>query len=46
MPDEGINIVSVLLHAHGTATKISLKHIRGNYELPRISEVNTIFKHF
>ncbi|VVC90357.1 unnamed protein product [Leptidea sinapis] len=41
MPEEGINIVSVLLHAHGTAKKISLKHIRGNDELPRISEENT-----
>ncbi|CAH2092791.1 unnamed protein product [Euphydryas editha] len=38
MPKEGINIVSVLLHAHGTARKISLKHIRGTEELPRISE--------
>ncbi|KAJ0174720.1 hypothetical protein K1T71_009828 [Dendrolimus kikuchii] len=41
MPEEGINIVSVLLHAHGTAKKISLKHIRGNQELPRISEENS-----
>ncbi|XP_049876022.1 MOXD1 homolog 1-like [Pectinophora gossypiella] len=40
MPDEGINIVSVLLHAHGTGRKISLKHIRGNQELPAISEEN------
>ncbi|XP_041981841.1 MOXD1 homolog 1-like [Aricia agestis] len=40
MPDKGINIVSVLLHAHGTARKISLKHIRDNVELPRISEEN------
>ncbi|KAI8439306.1 hypothetical protein MSG28_013137 [Choristoneura fumiferana] len=38
MPEEGINIVSVLLHAHGTARKITLKHIRGTEELPRISE--------
>ncbi|XP_072944513.1 MOXD1 homolog 1-like [Epargyreus clarus] len=41
MPEEGINIVSVLLHAHGTAKKISLKHIRGTQELPRISEENS-----
>ncbi|XP_045451194.1 MOXD1 homolog 1-like [Melitaea cinxia] len=41
MPEGGINIVSVLLHAHGTARKISLKHIRGTEELPRISEENT-----
>ncbi|XP_061718923.1 MOXD1 homolog 1-like [Cydia pomonella] len=41
MPEEGINIVSVLLHAHGTARKISLKHVRGNNELPRISEENS-----
>ncbi|XP_026495607.2 MOXD1 homolog 1-like [Vanessa tameamea] len=40
MPEDGINIVSVLLHAHGTARKISLKHIRGTEELPRISEEN------
>ncbi|XP_022123223.2 MOXD1 homolog 1 [Pieris rapae] len=40
MPEEGINIVSVLLHAHGTARKITLKHIRGNEELPKISEEN------
>ncbi|KOB69178.1 MOXD1-like protein 1 [Operophtera brumata] len=41
MPKDGINIVSVLLHAHGTARKISLKHVRGNKELPRISEENS-----
>ncbi|CAG9564813.1 unnamed protein product [Danaus chrysippus] len=41
MPEEGINIVSVLLHAHGAARKISLKHVRGNEELPRISQENT-----
>lgn len=41
MPDEGINIVSVLLHAHGMAKKISLKHIRGNEELPIISMENS-----
>lgn len=39
MPEEGINIVSVLLHAHGTGRKIALKHIRGTQELPVISEV-------
>ncbi|XP_013180153.1 PREDICTED: MOXD1 homolog 1-like [Papilio xuthus] len=41
IPDDGITIVSVLLHAHGTAKKISLKHIRGNDELPRVSEENS-----
>ncbi|KAG6448889.1 MOXD1 homolog 1 [Manduca sexta] len=41
MPEEGINIVSVLLHAHGTARKISLKHVRGTQELPRISQENS-----
>lgn len=41
LPDEGINIVSVLLHAHGTARKIALKHVRGTQELPRISEENS-----
>lgn len=39
LPEDGVNIVSVLLHAHGTARKISLKHVRGTQELPRISEV-------
>ncbi|XP_011550979.3 MOXD1 homolog 1 [Plutella xylostella] len=46
MPEEGINIVSVLLHAHGQARKISLKHIRGNEELPRISEENSYDVHY
>ncbi|KPJ15636.1 MOXD1-like 1 [Papilio machaon] len=41
IPDDGITIVSVLLHAHGTAKKISLKHIRGNNELPKVSEENS-----
>ncbi|RVE51429.1 hypothetical protein evm_003984 [Chilo suppressalis] len=41
MPTHGINIVSVLLHAHGTARKISLKHVRGTQELPVISEENS-----
>ncbi|KAL0821651.1 hypothetical protein ABMA28_005092 [Loxostege sticticalis] len=41
MPEEGINIVSVLLHAHGTGRKIALKHIRGTQELPVISEENS-----
>ncbi|XP_028171043.1 MOXD1 homolog 1-like [Ostrinia furnacalis] len=41
MPKEGINIVSVLLHAHGTGRKIALKHIRGTQELPVISEENS-----
>ncbi|KAI5638046.1 DOMON domain-containing protein [Phthorimaea operculella] len=41
LPDEGINIVSVLLHAHGAGRKISLKHVRGNQELPVISEENS-----
>lgn len=41
MPEEGINIVSVLLHAHSAAKKISLKHIRGDKELPTISEENS-----
>lgn len=39
MPEQGINFVSVLLHAHGTARKIALKHIRGTEELPVISAV-------
>lgn len=43
IPDEGITIVSVLLHAHGTAKKISLKHVRGNEEMNRVSEVITLF---
>ncbi|KAH9627764.1 hypothetical protein HF086_011142, partial [Spodoptera exigua] len=46
LPEEGVNIVSVLLHAHGTARKISLKHIRGNQELPRISEENSYDSHY
>lgn len=46
LPEEGVNIVSVLLHAHGTARKISLKHIRGTQELPRISEENFYDSHY
>ncbi|XP_060804864.1 MOXD1 homolog 1 [Amyelois transitella] len=38
MPETGINIVSVLLHAHGTARKIALRHVRDSTELPIISE--------
>ncbi|CAB3253214.1 unnamed protein product [Arctia plantaginis] len=46
LPEEGVNIVSVLLHAHGTARKISLKHVRGEQELPRISEENFYDSHY
>lgn len=46
LPEDGVNIVSVLLHAHGTARKISLKHIRGTQELPRVSEENYYDSHY
>ncbi|GBP39913.1 MOXD1 homolog 1 [Eumeta japonica] len=40
LPTDGVTIVSAQLHAHGTARKISLKHIRGNNELRPITQEN------
>ncbi|XP_066597310.1 MOXD1 homolog 1-like [Prorops nasuta] len=39
-PDDGINIVSVVLHSHLAGRRLSLKHIRQGRELPRIVEDN------
>lgn len=40
IPDNGINVVSVLLHAHSAGRKLSLRHIRNGQELPTLAEVN------
>lgn len=39
-PDEGINVVSVVLHSHLAGRKLSLKHIREGTELPTIVQDN------
>lgn len=39
-PDNGINIVSVVLHSHLAGRRLSLKHIRQGKELPRIVQDN------
>ncbi|KAG7210089.1 hypothetical protein KM043_011660 [Ampulex compressa] len=39
-PDEGVNVVSVVLHSHLAGRRLSLKHIRQGKELPRIVEDN------
>lgn len=40
LPENGVNIVSVVLHSHLAGRKLSLKHVRGGKELPRIVEDN------
>ncbi|XP_012253301.2 MOXD1 homolog 1 [Athalia rosae] len=39
-PDDGINIVSVVLHSHLAGKRLGLKHIRQGKELPRIVQDN------
>lgn len=39
-PEDGVNIVSVVLHSHLAGRRLSLKHIRQGKELPRIVEDN------
>jgi len=39
-PENGINIVSVVLHSHLAGRRLSLKHIRQGKELPRIVQDN------
>ncbi|KAK0078076.1 hypothetical protein PV325_003063 [Microctonus aethiopoides] len=39
-PDDGVNVVSVLLHSHLAGRRISLKHIRDGKELPHIVHEN------
>lgn len=39
-PEDGINIVSVVLHSHLAGRRLSLKHIRKGKELPRIVQDN------
>ncbi|XP_014472209.1 PREDICTED: MOXD1 homolog 1 [Dinoponera quadriceps] len=39
-PEDGINIVSVVLHSHLAGRRLSLKHIRQGKELPRIVQDN------
>ncbi|KAL6261864.1 hypothetical protein P5V15_006950 [Pogonomyrmex californicus] len=40
LPENGINIVSVVLHSHLAGRRLSLKHIRQGKELPRIVQDN------
>jgi hypothetical protein len=40
-PMDGINVVSVRLHAHSSGRKLSLRHIRNGQELPKIAEVSS-----
>ncbi|KYQ53019.1 MOXD1 like protein 1 [Trachymyrmex zeteki] len=39
-PEDGINIVSVVLHSHLAGRRLGLKHIREGKELPRIVQDN------
>ncbi|XP_072748696.1 MOXD1 homolog 1-like [Anoplolepis gracilipes] len=39
-PEDGINIISVVLHSHLAGRRLSLKHIRRGKELPRIVQDN------
>lgn len=39
-PDNGINVVSVVLHSHLAGRRLSLKHIRQGKELPKIVQDN------
>lgn len=39
-PEEGVNVVSVVLHSHLAGRRLSLKHIRNGKELPRIVQDN------
>ena len=38
LPEDGIDIVRIVLHAHEKATKIILRHIRNGMELPVLAE--------
>ncbi|XP_015598813.1 MOXD1 homolog 1 [Cephus cinctus] len=40
LPEDGINVVSVVLHAHLAGKRLGLKHIRQGKELPRIVQDN------
>ncbi|XP_015172192.1 PREDICTED: MOXD1 homolog 1 [Polistes dominula] len=39
-PEDGVNVVSVVLHSHLAGRRLSLKHIRNGKELPRIVQDN------
>ncbi|XP_046409387.1 MOXD1 homolog 1 [Neodiprion fabricii] len=39
-PEDGINIISVVLHSHLAGRRLGLKHIRQGKELPRIVQDN------
>ncbi|XP_017885001.1 MOXD1 homolog 1-like [Ceratina calcarata] len=39
-PEDGVNVVSVVLHSHLAGRRLSLKHIRQGKELPRIVQDN------
>jgi len=38
VPEGGLKLVSVQLHAHQTATGMRIRHIRGEQEMPRLVE--------
>ncbi|XP_011160800.2 MOXD1 homolog 1 [Solenopsis invicta] len=40
LPDDGINIISVVLHSHLAGRRLTLKHVRRGKELPRIVQDN------
>ncbi|XP_012543741.1 MOXD1 homolog 1 [Monomorium pharaonis] len=40
LPENGINVVSVVLHSHLAGRRLTLKHIRRGKELPRIVQDN------
>ncbi|KAI4499302.1 hypothetical protein M0802_005562 [Mischocyttarus mexicanus] len=39
-PEDGVNVISVVLHSHLAGRRVSLKHIRKGKELSRIAEDN------
>lgn len=40
LPEEGVNVISTLVHAHLYGKKIKLRHIRNGVELPALAEDN------
>ena len=40
LPYDGINVISVMLHAHRAGQRLGIRHLRGNQELPRLVQDN------
>ncbi|XP_011301507.1 MOXD1 homolog 1 [Fopius arisanus] len=40
LPEDGVNVISVVLHSHLAGRRLSLKHIRNGQELPHIAHEN------